>query len=324
MAERHDRDRERYESGNRSDMREREGRNWPDPGNRDDWRGRGEWDQNRESGGGAEDWRSESQTGRQNRGSERGSWEGRSRHHEGRWEGDEGRSGYGYEPRSGEPGEGQWNREGRGRGGRWNTNERWGEGGHVSRQGGNWGESRNQGSHEGRGWNPGRDLSYREPMTGIHRGEWSSGHGVGMGLGSAENTEYSPMYARSGSYYGGQNDLGGNVGENGERGRHTGRGPKGYKRSDDRIKEDVCERLTQDPHVDASEIEVQVKEGEVTLTGSVENRDQKRRAEDVIENLSGVREVNNQLRVHSGQMQGATHGHESASAGATGQQTAKR
>src|SRR5215471_11804457 len=42
-------------------------------------------------------------------------------------------------------------------------------------------------------------------------------------------------------------------------GQHTGRGPKGYQRSDERIREDICERLTQHSAIDAGEIEVEVK-----------------------------------------------------------------
>lgn len=80
-------------------------------------------------------------------------------------------------------------------------------------------------------------------------------------------------------------------------GRYAGRGPKGYQRSDDRIKEEVCDRLTEDGEVDASEIEVSVSNGEVTLEGSVFDRHMKRDAEDCAERVSGVREVNNRLRV---------------------------
>ena len=76
-----------------------------------------------------------------------------------------------------------------------------------------------------------------------------------------------------------------------------GRGPKGYQRSDDRIREDLCDRMTDDPILDASEIEIDVRQGEVTLTGLVTSRDQKRRAEDIAESISGVRDVTNQLRV---------------------------
>jgi osmotically-inducible protein OsmY len=78
---------------------------------------------------------------------------------------------------------------------------------------------------------------------------------------------------------------------------HRGRGPKGYTRSDDRIREDVCDRLTDDPHVDASEIDVRVANGEVTLSGTVTDRTAKRHAEDLAERIGGVRHVQNNLRV---------------------------
>ena len=78
---------------------------------------------------------------------------------------------------------------------------------------------------------------------------------------------------------------------------YAGRGPKFYKRSDDRIRDEICDCMTDDPVLDASEIVVEVIDGEVTLSGSVMSRDQKRRAEDVAERISGVRDVTNQLRV---------------------------
>jgi len=78
---------------------------------------------------------------------------------------------------------------------------------------------------------------------------------------------------------------------------HRGRGPKGYTRSDDRIREDVSDRLSQDPHIDASDIEVSVSGGEVTLSGTVQRRFDKRHAEDLAERVSGVKHVQNNLRV---------------------------
>lgn len=78
---------------------------------------------------------------------------------------------------------------------------------------------------------------------------------------------------------------------------HRGRGPKGYRRSDERISEDVHDRLTDDPWLDATDIEVTVKDGEVTLSGQVDNREAKHRAERLVEDLSGVRHVQNNLRV---------------------------
>lgn len=77
----------------------------------------------------------------------------------------------------------------------------------------------------------------------------------------------------------------------------SGRGPKGFKRSDDRIKEEVCELLTRDHAIDAEDIDVEVKEGEVTLTGSVPERRMKHMAEDCVERALGVKDVINNIRV---------------------------
>ncbi len=85
--------------------------------------------------------------------------------------------------------------------------------------------------------------------------------------------------------------------ENDDRQEHRGKGPKGYTRSDERIREDVNERLTDDGMIDASEIEVDVKNGEVLLKGTVRSRQEKRRTEDIIESISGVKDVENHLKV---------------------------
>lgn len=93
-----------------------------------------------------------------------------------------------------------------------------------------------------------------------------------------------------------------------ERG-HRGRGPKGYVRSDERIREDVCDRLSDDPIVDASNIDVLVAGSEVTLSGTVESREERRRAEECVERISGVSHVQNNLRVSaSGSMPDAGMG----------------
>jgi osmotically-inducible protein OsmY len=82
-------------------------------------------------------------------------------------------------------------------------------------------------------------------------------------------------------------------------GRYRGVGPKGYVRSDERIRELVCDDLMDDPWVDASGIEVTVKDGEVTLSGAVSDRDAKRWAEDAAQHVGGVKHVQNNLRVGS-------------------------
>jgi len=78
---------------------------------------------------------------------------------------------------------------------------------------------------------------------------------------------------------------------------HRGRGPSGYTRSDERIKEDANDHLTHDWGVDASHITVSVSNGEITLDGTVDSRQAKRRAEDCVEHISGVKHVQNNLRV---------------------------
>lgn len=82
-------------------------------------------------------------------------------------------------------------------------------------------------------------------------------------------------------------------------GQHRGRGPKGYRRSDERIREDVSDRLTDDPWLDASNVEVAVRECEVVLSGTVSTRQDKRRAENLVEAVSGVKNVANNLRVEN-------------------------
>lgn len=82
-----------------------------------------------------------------------------------------------------------------------------------------------------------------------------------------------------------------------EAGKHRGKGPKNYTRSQERIKEDVSDKLSDDSFLDASDIEVEVNGNEVTLTGQVDSRYSKHRAEDLAEDVTGVSHVQNNLRV---------------------------
>jgi hypothetical protein len=120
---------------------------------------------------------------------------------------------------------------------------------------------------------------------------------------------YGGQY-RGGQGYGGYGDYGHYEESYGETefwmtpGPYTGQGPMGYHRSDERIREDVCERLTQHGWIDAGKIEVEVSRGEVTLKGSVGSRASKRMAEETAESVSGVLDVQNQIRVNREQSQG--------------------
>jgi osmotically-inducible protein OsmY len=165
--------------------------------------------------------------------------------------------------------------------------------------GGNYDRERNRGDYFDRD-----DRSYGsyERTFGTDRdygrGRLGGAQGYDRGTGSGGG------YQGQGGAPGGYSAAGGYVGSYGGwtegRGQFTGRGPKGYQRSDDRIREDVCDRLADDAHIDAGDIEVGVSKGEVTLTGFVRDREDKRHAEDVVERISGVREVHNSLRVNRG------------------------
>jgi hypothetical protein len=79
-----------------------------------------------------------------------------------------------------------------------------------------------------------------------------------------------------------------------------GRTPaRNYQRSDERIRDDVYERLMEHPYIDTTDVEVSVSHGEVTLEGTVPDRWEKRLAEDLTESVFGVTEVHNRLRTAS-------------------------
>jgi hypothetical protein len=83
-------------------------------------------------------------------------------------------------------------------------------------------------------------------------------------------------------------------------GEFRGVGPRGWRRPDEQILGDICAHMADHPRLDASEIEVAVSNGEVTLQGTVSNRAGRRLAEDIADSVSGVRDVANELRMRSG------------------------
>ena len=82
--------------------------------------------------------------------------------------------------------------------------------------------------------------------------------------------------------------------------RLFGRGPKGYQRSDERLREDISERLMQAGNVDSSEVTVNVVSGAVTLEGTVPDRYMKHCIEDVVDACPGVQDIDNRIRVDRG------------------------
>src|SRR2546428_9145285 len=82
-------------------------------------------------------------------------------------------------------------------------------------------------------------------------------------------------------------------------GTYRGRGPRGYVRSPARIYEDLCDRLTDNPFVDASEIEVGIAGTEVTLSGMVNDPIALRQAQAIAEEVAGVTHVHNRLQLRT-------------------------
>ena len=109
--------------------------------------------------------------------------------------------------------------------------------------------------------------------------------------GSAWGTQRDRSYGQEAPYFENYSDTWMQAGP------HTGRGPKGYRRSDAAIQEQACERLTHHGNVDATNMRVSVSEGEITLEGTASSRREKRMTEDVLESISGVRDIHNRLRV---------------------------
>lgn len=149
--------------------------------------------------------------------------------------------------------------------------------------------------------------SYGERSINEYGAGGGTSYGYGMGYGSAGGG-----YGRSGSQTSSRQDDRGFFERAGDevaswfgdddaaRRReqdHSGRGPSNYNRSDERILEDACDHLTRDWSVDARNIQVTVDDGEVTLDGTVDSRRAKRRAEDCVDDVSGVKHVQNNLRV---------------------------
>lgn len=78
---------------------------------------------------------------------------------------------------------------------------------------------------------------------------------------------------------------------------YAGVGPKGYKRTDERIEEEVCDVLARDQYINASELIVSVDNGVVTLSGTVNDREDRFASEMLVETILGVTDINNNIKV---------------------------
>ncbi len=173
------------------------------------------------------------------------------------------------------------------------------------------------------------------------RGDWNRG-GASHNAGESQRGDYRHHYgaerghSHDGGYYGQGDEATANAGRPGRGGdrvgahggyaEHTsgqpgsgayghprgrpgedfrGRGPKNYQRTDERLREDISERLTQDPDIDASEIVVEVSSGAVTLSGHVDRRQTRYRVEDLVDRCHGVTNIDNRLSIGPARTSGA-------------------
>jgi osmotically-inducible protein OsmY len=196
---------------------------------------------------------------------------------------------------------------------------RYGESSSERYQGGqeHWGGSGQSGAGRGRRQSYGRrsydrSAAQRSSQAGYAQGNYGQGGygqgGYGQGgYGQSAYGEGGLATEREPSTFGQQHNWAGvgswgpgAYGSSASRSSYSGRGPKDYQRSDERIREDANDALTRDPEIDASDIQVSVSKGEITLKGEVEDRRAKRRAEECVERLPGVRDVHNELRARRG------------------------
>jgi hypothetical protein len=207
--------------------------------------------------------------------------------------------------RGGERGEQRWgSQSGYGQGSEGWGRDRWGE----SYQ--NEGEQDRDREPWGRDWG-GQGFSGREGGWGGY-GSYDRERGGYLGRGEGYDRWSGGPRSSSGENWNADWRGRSTYGQGSPQGRHTGRGPRNYHRSDDRIREDISERLTQHPEIDASDIDVEVHNGEVTLKGTVDERHAKRSAEDLAEQVSGVKQVHNQLRVEQRHENVISAGHSGA------------
>ena len=122
-----------------------------------------------------------------------------------------------------------------------------------------------------------------------HRGGLGSEYARDGGWSGAGRAD---EYVRDNSHWGGTGAPGQWTG-----GGYRGRGPKNWRPSDERIRDTVNELLTDHDGVDATEIDVTVENAEITLSGTVGSRWEKRLADDIAHSVRGVHDVHNRLKV---------------------------
>jgi hypothetical protein len=251
--------------------------------------------------------------GQGNYGGGRSGWSGQDRYGQsGYGQGNYDQGGYGQGPRGqGRDDYGPGNYRGSsGHGSLRGWNEPYGEGQQYT-SGGDYGGRGGEYGEEWRG--PSGSQGYGGSQGHGSQGYGSQRYGSPQGYGSQGSQSHgSQGFGSQG--YGSQGSQG--FGSRGM-GQHQGKGPKGYQRSDERIKEMLCERLREDPEIDPSEVSITVQGGKITLEGTVDSRQTKNAIEEAAEQC-GVSDVQNNLRVQRASQQGSETQGRQGKGGASG------
>lgn len=125
------------------------------------------------------------------------------------------------------------------------------------------------------GWEPMYEYQQQGRMGGVGRMSGAGNRQSATPQGQTNRNQATPQRERS----------------------YRGMGPRDYRRSDDRIREDVCDRLTDHSAIDPSDIDIKVSNGEVTLEGTVDSRRMKHLVEDIADDCAGVTDVHNRIKV---------------------------
>ncbi len=138
---------------------------------------------------------------------------------------------------------------------------------------------------------PGSDYSrydpYQEDAGGGDRKGYHALEGAGrQGWDFDQNRGYASVHG----------NRRGTAGENKQTRDHRGKGPRSYQRTDERILEDIVEKVSS-RGIDASDVEIRIDKGDVRLSGSMPGRQSRRVLEDIVEDVAGVRNVENGIRV---------------------------
>jgi hypothetical protein len=173
------------------------------------------------------------------------------------------------------------------------------------------------------GYGPGWYQGYGNQGFGMG-GSGFGGQGYGQSYGQGWNQGFGGMYGQG---YGSQGLGGWTMPDTWTvmeywlipEGPLTGAGPQNFQRSDERIKEDIHDRLTRHGHLDARNIQLQVNNGDVTLNGTVDSRQAKRTACDLAESVPGVKDVHNNLTIKQPTGQQGQQGQQASQTGQAAQ-----